>query len=178
MEENFSVVNGVIIREQPTGNAKRLGALDKGQTVLVTGRVVGANWFRVETDDGKIGYVYGPNLRKPDGPPVASGPSSQPPAQAAATQPATQAPPAVPERAPERLAAVPPAAALSPPAPPVRSAAFKDCENCPEMIALPAGSLLMGAAAGEASGKPVHQGTLGAFAPARTAVTAHLPLSC
>src|SRR5260370_11242772 len=131
MEENFSVISGVIIREQPTGNAKRLGLLDQGQTVLVTGRVVGANWFRVETDDGKIGYVYGPNLRKPDGAPVASGPSSQPPAQAAATQPATQAPPAVPARAPERLAAGPPPAPLSPPAPPARPAAFKDCANCP-----------------------------------------------
>jgi formylglycine-generating enzyme required for sulfatase activity len=143
--------------------------------VLVTGRVVGANWFRVETDDGKIGYVYGPNLRKPEGAPVASGRSSEP----AATQPAAaQAPPAAPERAPERLAAVPPAAALSPPAPPARSAVFKDCENCPEMVALPAGSFMMGSADGDASERPVHRVTLGAFALGRTAVTAKLWMAC
>jgi hypothetical protein len=68
IKEVFNVVNGVFIHEQPTINAKRLGGLDKGQNVLVTGRVVGANWFRVDMDHGGIGYVYGMYLRKQDAP--------------------------------------------------------------------------------------------------------------
>ncbi len=66
IKEVFNVVNGVFIREQPTANAKQLGGLDKGQSVLVTGRVVGANWLRVNMDHGGIGYVYGTYLRRQD----------------------------------------------------------------------------------------------------------------
>ena len=46
------------------------------------------------------------------------------------------------------------------------------------MIALSAGSFMMGSADGDASERPVHRVTLGAFALGRTAVTAKLWMAC
>lgn len=49
---------------------------------------------------------------------------------------------------------------------------FKDCESCPEMVELPAGSFVMGSDKGEADEKPAHKITIAKpFAIGKTEVT-------
>ncbi len=49
---------------------------------------------------------------------------------------------------------------------------FKDCADCPEMVAIPAGSFDMGSNSGDDNEKPVHRVTIGyAFAIGKTEVT-------
>ncbi|MFM0482961.1 SUMF1/EgtB/PvdO family nonheme iron enzyme [Paraburkholderia strydomiana] len=129
-------------------------------------------------------------------PAAAAAPSPAPPAAQPATPPATPAPqaarpstPAAPSATatPDRQRAVstPPAASTTAPStPPATSTAPKpavhapvagesrDCAACPVMIALPAGSFLMGSSSDDPSEKPVHHVTIGApFAIAKYEVT-------
>jgi formylglycine-generating enzyme required for sulfatase activity len=48
---------------------------------------------------------------------------------------------------------------------------IKDCDECPEMVVIPAGSFRMGSDNGDSDEKPVHDVQVGAFALARTEVT-------
>ena len=49
---------------------------------------------------------------------------------------------------------------------------FKDCTDCPEMVAIPAGNFEMGSNSDETNEKPVHRVTIGhAFAMGKTEVT-------
>ena len=45
------------VRAGPTVKSRRLGTLATGETVLVTGRVVGANWFRI-IHQGKEAFIF------------------------------------------------------------------------------------------------------------------------
>src|SRR5262249_55120456 len=71
-----------------------------------------------------------------------------------------------------------PAAVASPARPPLRPESrrfetFRDCEQCPAMVRLPAGSFTMGSAGGadDASEKPARQVTVAAFALGRFPLT-------
>jgi formylglycine-generating enzyme required for sulfatase activity len=157
MDREFDVVRNASLREGPDSSTTRLATLNAGTRVVVTGRVVDANWYRVETSDGQSGFVFG-KLLKEAGAPVAK----QEPV-AAATATATVAP--APEKKPEQVAKAPePEKVTAPPPPPpppepeVKS--FKDCPTCPEMVELPPGSFVMGSKAGDSTENPVHRVTI------------------
>jgi formylglycine-generating enzyme required for sulfatase activity len=59
MDAEFKVLENARLREQPDASSKNLGTLKEGTRVIVTGKVVDSNWFRIETDDGKSGFVFG-----------------------------------------------------------------------------------------------------------------------
>jgi formylglycine-generating enzyme required for sulfatase activity/uncharacterized caspase-like protein len=181
MEESYEVLTNVSVREQPTASSKRIGQLEAGGTILVTGKVADANWYRVETADGKVGYVFGGNVRKavdgavamrglppPGVPPRATAPPDEPPPRSATTAPgavaATTAFPAAPRPAPA-------------PSPKGQSRGFRDCPECPEMIALPGGVFQMGSN-DDPSEKPVHRVAIRAFALGRYPVTAGQWAAC
>jgi formylglycine-generating enzyme required for sulfatase activity len=93
--------------------------------------------------------------------------------------PAAKSPPSPPAEAPKPPAATDQVAVVKPPAAPAlpssssapaSSKAFRDCERCPEMVNLPGGSFMMGSN-DDASEKPVHEVTIGAFALGRYPVT-------
>jgi formylglycine-generating enzyme required for sulfatase activity/uncharacterized caspase-like protein len=173
MEVLYDVVGAVTIREEPSSAAKRLGRLEKGANVLVTGKLADANWYRVETTDGGIGYVFGENIRQvarrePSGtaavaPPLASSPTAAPsPPAPAASAPSSSAPSSP---SPSAEAGKPAQLAIAPIAPPAAAPArtpdrFRDCDACPEMVRLPRGSFTMGANDGDASERPAHRVTL------------------
>ena len=46
------------MRERPDGGSPRLETLPFGAQIFVTGRVQGGPWYRVELEDGRIGYVW------------------------------------------------------------------------------------------------------------------------
>ncbi len=50
------------VRAEPDAASERLATLDFGDQIFVTGRVATGPWYRVELDDGAVGYVWQPVL--------------------------------------------------------------------------------------------------------------------
>ena len=57
MDEQYVAVRNANVRATPTTDAQRLTTLGAGTTVTVTGKVKGADWYRVEREAGGEGYV-------------------------------------------------------------------------------------------------------------------------
>lgn len=93
-------------------------------------------WVAASPIDGN--YYFTPGVAAPAPPPAqAPGPSPPPPSLAM-----TVPPPAV-------VAPPPPPVPRPTPAPPSQSGVTRDCEDCPELVRIPAGSFSMGASAAE-----------------------------
>ena len=151
------------VRAQPTADSDRLGSLPEGARVQVTGRAAGGNWLRIALNDGGSGFVFGELLE----------PAGQP--QPAAAPPAEQTPPPAP---PQVATAAPRAAG-----PALQSlealSAFRDCDNCPEMVVVPSGRFSMGDSRGDKSQQPVRDiGITADFAIGRYEVTASQWQAC
>jgi formylglycine-generating enzyme required for sulfatase activity len=59
MDAEFKVLKNARLREQPDAASKNLGTLKADARVIVTGKVSDSDWYRIETDDGKSGFVFG-----------------------------------------------------------------------------------------------------------------------
>ena len=134
MEAEYRVVVTANVRERPAADAPRVAVVEKGRRVRVTGRLADRDWYQIITAEGKKGYVYGTLIQ-----PV--------------TAPTTAVPPAV--------------SPSQPPSPQPTSRTqgqalevFRDCPDCPEMVALAAGRFTMGAKKGDASERPTHSVTI------------------
>lgn len=64
LEGTYVVQCNANLRVDATTKSSRLKLLFGGDDVRVTGKVKGKNWYRVESVDGKEGYVFGMLLRK------------------------------------------------------------------------------------------------------------------
>ncbi|MDX1433881.1 MAG: SH3 domain-containing protein, partial [Gammaproteobacteria bacterium] len=93
MDIEYDVVRNASLREGPSASSRRIDTLDRGTRVIVTGRVVDSDWFRVETKDSrKKGFVFGQLIaevkRAPAGQqPAAAAPEKKPAAEPARKQP-------------------------------------------------------------------------------------------
>ena len=105
-------------------------------------------------DPPRVGSVPPPAV--PDPPRI----ESVPPPVEPAPPPVAPDPPRV-----EPAAAVPDPATLAP------GARFRDCDGCPELVVVPAGTFRMGSTRGQADERPVHEAHLDAFALGRYEVT-------
>ncbi len=135
------------MRAGPSVRSDVVGNLTSGSSVHVTGRVIGADWYQVKTEDGTTGYVYA-DLLKETAPPAPA--PSAPPAMHYAPAPTASSPPSPP---PAHAAGT--SAAGSPGA-----GTFRDCDGCPEMIAIKPGSFVMGTNTGDRSEGPAHRVTI------------------
>jgi formylglycine-generating enzyme required for sulfatase activity len=157
MDIYYNVVTDANFRREPTSQSEKLGILQRGSRVHVTGRVVGKSWYRIQTDDNLTAYVFAELLREP---PILQTPP-------APVQTPVQTPVQAPVQAP---APAPAAAGVSAAA--GRFETVRDCSDCPEMIVLPPGSFLMGDTNGDRSEKPAHKVTIkSAFAIGKYEVT-------
>jgi len=59
MDAEFKVLKNARLREQPDASSENLGTLSQDSRIIVTGKVVDSDWFRIETMDGKSGFVFG-----------------------------------------------------------------------------------------------------------------------
>ena len=64
LRETRTVLVTANVRTAPTQESERVGRLVARETVTVTGRVDGRNWYRVRLSRGTIGYVFGNLLGK------------------------------------------------------------------------------------------------------------------
>ena len=116
------------VRSEPSANSDKIDVIEVRQRIQVTGRVKGGKWYRVQMDNGEEGYVFSPLLQQP---------------AAAKPEPVhVESTPVTPSASPAAVNA---------------GEVFKDCDMCPEMVSLPAGSYRMGSNSGDRSEKPAHR---------------------
>jgi formylglycine-generating enzyme required for sulfatase activity/uncharacterized caspase-like protein len=138
LDDHYDVVRNANIRQAPSSKSRRIGELQRGSRVHVTGQLEDKKWYEIRSD-GMTGYVFAELLRKPVAKPA-------------------------PEAKPKPVAVEKPQPVATPtPVPvqplPVQQGAreeIRDCPSCPVMLALPAGRFTMGTSRGDRSEKPAH----------------------
>jgi formylglycine-generating enzyme required for sulfatase activity len=143
---DYEAVRTSNIRRGPSAQTERVTTVPAGSTLRVVGLAEGRDWYQVETEDGQRGFIYGQLIRpKPESAPV------EEPRQA--------------EPAPKIEPVAAPVARMA-------TGGIKDCENCPELVQIPAGTFVMGSKEGHWSERPVHRVTIAEpFALGRYEVT-------
>ena len=150
LQTEAEILFDATIYQRPSEEGERLGHPVGGTRIRVTGYVKGTPWFRVSTEEIRIGYMMQNALRSVDEAGVAAGL----PSGAGAVQQAS-------------LIQV------------VEGEAFQDCDFCPEMLLLPGGSFTMGSNAGDMSERPAHRVTFEkGFALGKFEVTVAEWLAC
>jgi hypothetical protein len=90
LETTVVATRNVNVRGVPSTEGDPLGVVAQGSEVTVVGKVIGANWYRIQRPEGGEAYVYAPLFVSPEAV-VATAPAE--PAQAAAAPAvATQSP--------------------------------------------------------------------------------------
>ncbi len=138
---DYEAVRTSNIRRGPSAATERVGIVNAGATLRVVGLTEGRDWYQVETQDGQRGFIYGQLIRPKPEPEPAAKPTPK-------TEPTPKA-----ESAPKVQEAALPAARIA-------AGVIKDCEFCPEMVKIPAGSFVMGSASGHWSEKPALRVTI------------------
>lgn len=128
------------IRNAPGSSAGWITAVPAGTQLKLLGKVEDKNWYEIEMPDGKTGFISGSLIRAIEEDSIEIG--------AAENEPVSPA--AKPEPLEEKELEV---AAIDPTNLPAD--AFRDCEDCPTMVALPKGRFQMGSNEGEQSEQPV-----------------------
>jgi formylglycine-generating enzyme required for sulfatase activity len=148
MDIHYEAVSNANVRKEPSSRAELVGGLNRGERVHVTGRTQDKNWFRIELAGGGTGFVYRELIREPVAAPA---PVVSKPAPAPVVSKPRPAPPtaAIPEPAPVRTPVVT-----------HQTGSVSDCDNCPEMVVLQPGSLVMGDNRGDRSERPAHRVTI------------------
>ena len=111
------------VRDAPEAKAKLISTLAEGDSIQVTGKVQGANWYAVSRK-GQHGFVVADTLEEAGVYKARKDKAAQV-AVLAPAQPATGG------------------GSRSP------GSVFRDCAGCPEMVVVPAGSFMMGMGASE-----------------------------
>lgn len=68
LEGAYVATARVNVRQQPSAQAPRVGQVESGATVRVTGKVAGSPWYAVVQDNGTPGFVAADLLRAPPAP--------------------------------------------------------------------------------------------------------------
>jgi formylglycine-generating enzyme required for sulfatase activity len=131
---DYEAVRASNIRRGPSAETERVTTVEAGSTLRVVGLSEGREWYQVETPDGTRGFIYGQLIRpKPEPAPIIqSAPPPEPPKVQEAALPAAR----------------------------ISAGEIKDCEFCPEMVKIPAGSFVMGSTSGHWSEKPALRVTI------------------
>ena len=156
VEGDFIARTDMNVRDGPGTNFAPIGTISRGSAIEVQGKVRDVNWYQIRTREGRTGYVAAGLVMK------------------AARQAATPSPAPAPAPAPQAAAPAQQAALPSP-----RGETFRDCEGCPEMVQVPAGSFQMGTNRGDATEQPIRSVTIARpFALGRFEVTVAEWMAC
>ncbi|MBM3540371.1 MAG: hypothetical protein FJX55_21430, partial [Alphaproteobacteria bacterium] len=126
LEKELVASRNANVRQAPDASSTVVTTLAAETRIHVAGKVRGENWYLVERDGRRLGYVFGDLLQEA----AVAPPPSRPPSPPAPVQPAVGVYPQPQQSRPGQT--------------------FKDCAECPEMVVVPAGSFTMGSPAGEA----------------------------
>ncbi len=165
MEAPFVALANANVRALPRADSDRVTQVAKGENVEVTGRVVGANWFRVQVDGGR-GYVFGDLIRSAIASTAPAKPAATPAptTAAAAAAPAPEKKTSEPQKAETTVAVtakkVPAETNTTAVAALPAGAGLKDCEFCPEMVEIAPGSFTLGSNSGNDNERPATKVTI------------------
>ena len=198
----YEVIKPANLRSGPWTRSAVVGSLKKGEKVHATGRVIGRNWFRIDTESGNSGFVFGDLIKESASPVVKKSLPVVSSIKNASEPIGMKAVPKEPENIP--LTPKSTSTTLAPPktkmpeskvgvskdkptvtGKPVDSKkpsaidnetaiakttpynfedrelrTFRDCQECPEMVLLPAGRFVMGDTQGDATEKPARTVTI------------------
>jgi len=162
------------VRAEPRANAAPLGQAKAEEIVAATGRLRDGSWLRV-TWQGRTGWVSAALLKEIDAGEAAAWtkvkdskraedfdgfvrqhPSGHFAERARGLQVALRPAPAQPAQPAQPAVGVYPAPPAAPSSLPAPGTVFKDCEACPEMVVVPAGSFTMGSPENE-QGRVAHE---------------------
>ena len=129
VEKEMVASRNANVRTAPETGASVVETLPAGSRVHVAGKVAGSNWYLVERDKKKLGYVFGDLLQE-------AAPAPPPAQQQAVVTPPR--PPAQPSPAQPAVGVYPQTQQFRP------GQTFRDCAECPELVVVPAGSFTMG----------------------------------
>ncbi|WP_395020716.1 SUMF1/EgtB/PvdO family nonheme iron enzyme [Dongia sp.] len=193
LDATYVAVQGANIRAAPSTDAKIVARLKADDPVLVTGQVKGKDWYRVESETG-AGFVNMTLLAQADANEIAEWrdlkatpgveatkaflakhPDGYFKPKAEALLASLQQPSPAPAPAPATTPSPAPAPAAAA-GPAVKAGqVLRDCGDCPEMVVVPAGVFVMGAATGETGNytneSPQRQVAIKAFAVAKFEAT-------
>lgn len=164
MEAPYVALANANIRARPTADAEKVGQLSKGSDVEVTGRVVDTNWYRVQAD-GNTGYVFGSLIESSIASPPAAAAQATAPSPEPAQQPKAPAPAQAKAPEPKKEEVKPATPAKTQPAAAAVAALpsggdNRDCEFCPELVEVPAGSFILGSNSGNDNERPATKVTI------------------
>ena len=136
---DYEAVRTSNIRRGPSAETERVGDGDAGATLRVVGLADGRDWYQVETEDGRRGFIYGQLIRpKPEAPPAAEPSPTVEPTRPGSTQ-------VEPSRRRSRG---------------WRRAPSRTATTARSWSRIPAGSFVMGSDAGHWSERPAHRVTI------------------
>ena len=175
LDATFVALKTSNVRAEPTTESNRVGRLTRDDAVAVTGKVTDKNWYRIE-HEGATAYIFGTLITEVDPGELAAWEEVADTSDSADVEGFLKDYPKghFAERATGLLAVLVPPPAPDPAATSVEPAVgvypkayqpgdtFMDCDFCPEMVVVPAGSFRMGDLTGDGQDdeKPVHQVTI------------------
>ncbi len=62
----YVVERDMVVRQAANGGAGEVGRLPAGTTLTAWAEDVGENWFRLHSDSGNVGYIFGMPFRRAD----------------------------------------------------------------------------------------------------------------
>lgn len=134
--KRYEVTKNFDLLAAPDAAAEVVGQAESGEQLLVAGQVAGLDWYKVSREEGQFAYFAGKRMSELRE--VGAAPPSS----------STQSPTKPPMAVARTSSATPPPAA-------VKTEAFRDCPDCPEMITITAGQFQMGSDKGDGTEKPV-----------------------
>ena len=140
VEAAYVAVKNANVRAEPSVGAAKVATLPAETEVYVAGRTPDGKWLRVERDGKGLGYIFAPLLQEKAAWEEAE---AQRTAEAERRRLAAATPPK-----PSGGRTATPAVGTYPKSR-EPGAVFKDCDDCPEMVVVPAGSFTMGSPASE-----------------------------
>ena len=202
LDASFAVLRTSNLRAGPSTATAVVGKLYSGQDVLVTGKVIGTNWYRVAPAPGGTAFIHGDLVAPVDAEELATWTLAREsgartdyelylaiyPAGKFASNARERIPLTAPVDAAPIASGEPSQAEIQvavAPLPPgyQRGVSFNDCPGCPEMVPVAAGGLRMGSPPGEPGRAnnegPFHEVAIGkAFAIGKYEVTAGQWIQC
>jgi len=60
---SYVVERDMVVRQSANAGAKEVGQLSSGDTLTAWVEDVGGNWYRLHSDSGNVGYIFGRPFR-------------------------------------------------------------------------------------------------------------------
>ncbi len=153
----LETITGSNIRNGPSATAAWVASVPNGTSLKFVNKAEGVDWYEIETPDGQQGFISGRLVRPIEGrvePETTPVPKVEP-----VTPTTTEEDPSIEAEVVEETKVA--ALDIGSPDRITDLSTFRECDDCPVMVALPDGRFSMGSANGAGTERPVRDVTIG-----------------